>query len=327
MRVMVPDYLTGELLPALRGIDPSTDLLPVTVDGRYSGQPDGVEVLFRFFTNDRYPGRVFGAAILRELLQKVPTIRWIHNGTTGVDTLLFPELVESDVILTNGSGAHRRAIAETVLGFILADAKALVTHLSHQRRRLWQHVPHQELGGKTVAVLGLGKVGTEIARLCQLLGMRAVGTKRSLPASLPCDVAEVFSPERQAQCVRGADYVVVAASATHETRGMVDRETLAAMRPTAVLINVARGDLIDEAALLETLRSRSIRAAYLDVFATEPLPSDSPFFDLDNVVITPHNAAWSPNVIWQACSIFLDNFRRCVAGEPLLNVVDKLKGY
>lgn len=327
MRVMVPDYLAGELLPSLRQIDPVVELTPVSATGEYPGAPRGVEVLFRFFTNDRYPGNVFGASVLREVLQREPTVRWIHNGTAGVDRLLFPELVESDVVLTNGAGAHRRAIAETVLGYLLADAKALVAHLDNQRRGRWQHLQHQELRGQTVAVLGLGRVGLEIAQLCHAIGLRVIGTKGTITSSSLPGVDKLFPAERQIDCVREADYIVVAAAATRQTYRMIDASTLGAMKPTAALVNIARGNLIDEPALVEALTSRRLRAAYLDVFVTEPLLPDSPFYDLANVVVTPHNAAWSPQVVSQAVSIFLDNYHRYVVGQPLINVVDKRRGY
>jgi phosphoglycerate dehydrogenase-like enzyme len=154
-----------------------------------------------------------------------------------------------------------------------------------------------------------------------------IGTKNTVTPAPLAGVEHVFRPDGQMECVREADYVVVAAAATRETRRMVDAATLRAMKPTATLINVARGDLIDEPALLDALTSRRLRAAYLDVFVTEPLSADSPFYDLDNVVVTPHNAAWSPHVVGQAVAIFLDNYRRYAVGLPLINVVDKRRGY
>jgi phosphoglycerate dehydrogenase-like enzyme len=225
--------------------------------------------------------------------------------------------------LTNSAGVHKLAIAETVLGFMLADAKELPMHLRNQRLRRWEHLPHAELRGQTVAILGLGRVGLEIARLCAALDMRVIGTKRTLPREPLPWVAEVFPPETQDECVAQADYVVIAATLTPQTRGMVNASTFRAMRPATVLINIARGAIVDEATLLEALRARRIRTAYLDVFAVEPLPPDSPFFALPNVVITPHNSAWSQQVVDQVCSIFLDNFRRYFVGEPLHNIVDK----
>jgi phosphoglycerate dehydrogenase-like enzyme len=324
---MLPDHLADVLTPELRAIDSMVDVLPVSVDGHWQGDPSSVEVLLRFFPNDRFPGQAFGTDALRVVLRAAPRLRWIHNGATGVESLLIPELVGSEIVLTNGSGAHKRAIAETVLGFMLADAKALVQHLREQRAARWTHLPHHVLSGRTVAIIGLGEIGLEIARLCAAFEMRVIGTKRTPVAPPPLGVTEVFAAGRQRECVSQADYVIVAAALTPATRGMIDRAMFAMMRPTAAFINVARGSLVDEEALLEALRHGRIRAAYLDVFATEPLPPESPFFALPNVVVTPHNAAWSPWAIEEAIGIFVDNFSRLCRGQPLRNVVDKSAGY
>jgi phosphoglycerate dehydrogenase-like enzyme len=213
------------------------------------------------------------------------------------------------------------------LAFILADAKALPDHFRAQQARRWEHLEHRELPGLTVAVLGLGKIGQEIAGLCHALGLRVIGTKRSVSGAPIPGVDELYPAERQQQCVAQADYVVVAAALTPETRGMVNRAVFGAMKPEAALINVSRGALVDEPALIEALRSRTIRAAYLDVFVQEPLPSNSPLFDLPNVVITPHNSPYSQNVIDHMVGVFVENFKRYCAGEPLVNVVDKRAGY
>jgi len=326
MKVMIPHYLADYLLPRLRPFDPDLDLLTVTAEGEYEGSLDDVEVLFRFYPDSRFP-KVWGAELLRRILRDAPRLRWIHSGKAGVEDILIPELVQSDVILTNGAGAPRRAIAETVLAFILADAKALPQHFRAQQARRWEHYDHLELPGLTVAVLGLGKIGMEIAGLCRAMGMRVIGTKRNVSGGPPPGVDQLFPADRQEECVAQADYVVVAAALTPETRGMVGRSTFAAMKRGAALVNVSRGALVDEPSLIEALRSGQIRAAYLDVFVREPLPPDSPFFDLPNVVITPHNSPYSQNLLDHMVGVFVENFRRYRAGEPLVNVVDKRAGY
>ncbi len=192
MRVMVPEHLIDELLPQLRAINPAVGLISVPVDGHYSGRLDRLKVLLRFFPNDRFPGEVLSGAILRAILNAATQLRWIHNGTTGVGSLLIPELVNSNIILTNSAGAHKRTLAESVLGFILADAKALPGHLHNKQQKRWQHLPHTALHGHTVAILGLGHVGLEIARLCRALDMRVIGIKRTISAEPLPGIEAVF---------------------------------------------------------------------------------------------------------------------------------------
>lgn len=326
MQVMVPDYLMRDLLPKMRAIDPEVALIPIGGDGSYTGSLKDAEVLFKFHIGDPNP-MGYGDEALRTILREAPHLRWMHYGKAGVEDILIPELVDSPITLTNGAGGPKRAIAETVLAFILADAKSLYTHFINQKERVWKNLPHRELPGFTVAILGLGKIGLEIARLCKALDMRVIGTKRSLPESQLPNVDQLFLSSQQEECVRQADYVVVASALTPETRGMVNRATFQAMRPDALFINIARGAIVDEDALLEALRDERIRGAYLDVFVKEPLPPDSPFFSLDNVVVMPHNSPFSQNVRKHMLDIFLENFRRYCSGEPLLNVVDKRAGY
>lgn len=326
MKVMVPDYLVESLLPQLRKADPSLDLLPISAEGGFHGSLADLEVLFKFYPDARFP-RVFGSDVLRDILAGSPRLRWIHSGKAGVEDLLISELVDSDVVLTNGAGGPRRAIAETVLAYILADAKAIQSHWDFQKAREWRHLPHRELPGLTVAILGLGRIGMEIARLCKALDLRVIGTKRTVGGESIPSVDEVFPSDRQEECVAEADFVVVAAALTPESRGMVAADVFKAMKSDAILINVARGPIVDETALIGALRAGEIRGASLDVFEQEPLPSDHPFYTLPGVVVTPHNSPDSQNVMVHMVGVFVENFRRYCAGEPLLNVVNKQAGY
>jgi len=327
MKVMVPDYLSADLLPRMRAIHPEIELVPVSVYGSYIGSLENLEVIFKFFPSDRFSQHEFGGEVLRGIIQAAPLLRWIHNGRAGVDDLLIPQLVESNIILTNGAGAPTRAVAETVLAFIFADAKALVAHFRNQEARLWKKLLHRSLRGQTVAILGVGRIGMEVAHLCCGLGMRVVGTKRLVPSQSIPNIEKVFPSELQNDCVRQADYVVVAAALTPETCGMVNESTFRAMPPHAAFINIARGEIVDERALINALQSGSLRAAYLDVFNNEPLPPDSPFFELPNVFIMPHNSPHSQDLLEEMILIFLENLRRYCSGEPLRNIVDKRVGY
>lgn len=326
MKVMVPDYLVESLLPQIAEADPSVQLLGISADGRFDGSLEELEVFFKFYPDARFP-KVFGAEVLRAILAGAPRLRWIHSGKAGVEDLLIPELVDSDIVLTNGAGAPKRAIAEMVLAYILADAKAIQSHWDFQKARAWKHLPHRELPGLTVAILGLGKIGMEIARLCKALDLRVIGTRRTVPEDAVPGVDAVFPSVRQEECVAAADFVVVAAALTPESNGMVGASTFRAMKKDAILINVARGPIVDEKALLDALHAGEIRGACLDVFAEEPLPSDHPFYTLSGVVVTPHNSPNSQNVMAHMVGVFGQNFQRYCGGEPLLNVVDKRAGY
>ncbi len=326
MRVIVPEFLAESLLPRMRSVSPAVELVPLSADGRQIDELPDAEVLLRFYQKDREPV-IYGAEGLRRILLRCPGLRWFHVGRAGVEDMLTPELVKSDVVLTNGAGMPKLAMAETVLAFILADTKALYDHYRNQQAAVWRYVPHRELPGLTVAVIGLGQTGLEVARLCKVLGMTVIGTKGRISAQPLPNVDEVLHSSRQDECVARADYVVVACALTPETHHLIGASTFGAMRPDAALINIARGAVVDEAAMIEALRSGRIRAAYLDVFEKEPLPEESPLYRLPNAFVMPHNSAFSQNLVGHMADIFLDNFRRYCAGEPLLNVVNKRTGY
>lgn len=325
MQVLVPRHVQREVQAALRAVMPS--LVTIPLDSEQPPAPNDAEVLLRYFPNSIYPGRVFDADALRRVLAASPNVRWIHNGMTGMDSVLYPELVESDIVITNGSGAHRHALAESVLGMMLAWAKRFRDHFVEQQQSRWRHLPHDNLHGRTVLIVGLGSVGETLARLCHCLGMRVLGLKRQPSGALPHGVDRLAGTEQLHELLPLADFVVIATALTDETRGMIGEDELRLMASNAYLINIARGPIIDEAALVRALQEGWIAGASLDVFVQEPLPEDSPLWTLPNVLITPHNAAWSEHVQEEALAIFYDNFHRFCEGLPLRNVVDKRAGY
>lgn len=267
---------------------------------------------------------------LRAVLAVAPRLRWFHSVSAGVDRLVIPELVaRDDVVLTNNTGAYDVPIAEFVLGMIFAAAKHIPAHLRDQREHRWprgaEAGEHAELRGATLVVVGLGSIGGEVARLASALGMRVVGVRRRGGAHPNAET--VITPDRLAAVARQADYLAVTAALTPETRGLVSREVLAAMKPTAWLVNIARGAIVDEAALLEALREHRIAGAAIDAWWEEPLPASSPWWDLDNVIVTPHHSNSSPRLRERTLELFGENLRRFRAGESLLNVVDKRLGY
>ncbi|HXG41262.1 MAG TPA: D-2-hydroxyacid dehydrogenase [Dehalococcoidia bacterium] len=267
-----------------------------------------------------------------DLPQLAPRLRWLQLTSAGVDRLLESPVLRSGITVTTASGIHAVPIGEYVLGAMLALAKGFPQAMAAQRERAWRPYLPDELHGKTVAIVGLGAIGREVARLAKALGMRVLACRRSCqePQERPPDAPEVdllLPPSHLPQLLAEADYLVLAVPLTPETRGLIGRQELASMRQGACLINVARGPVVDEDALVEALRSGHLGGAVLDVFSQEPLPADSDLWGLPNVLLTPHISGGTPRYMERAVDLFCDNLRRYLAGEPLRNVVDPLRGY
>lgn len=253
--------------------------------------------------------------------------RWVHVAAAGVEPFLFPALVDNpDVVLTNSRGVYDQPIAEYVLGLILALAKDLPGTWEHQRRHEWRPRDSERVGGRTVLVWGTGPIGRAVARLLRAVGMRVRGAGREPSADDP-DFGTVHGPGTLRTALADADYVVLAAPLTPATRGMVDASVLAAMKPGARLVNVGRGPLVDEEALVAHLAEGRLAGAALDVFAQEPLPVGSPLWDLPGVIVSPHTAGEVTTWRTDLADLFLDNLIRRTEGRPLRNVVDKSHGY
>jgi phosphoglycerate dehydrogenase-like enzyme len=263
---------------------------------------------------------------LRHVLEAAPGIRWIHTCTAGYDQLLVPEIADRGLIVTRSAATQNIPMAEFVVAYILVAAKRFPHLLRAQARREWSPPDPDELGGSTVGIIGAGAVGAEVARRCAALGMRVIGTKRT-PTPLP-HFDQILPPDGLPRLLAEADFVVLATPLTAETRHMIGEAQLRLMKPTAHLLNVARGALIVEADLVRALRERWIAGACLDAFEQEPLPPSSPLWDLDNVVITPHCSYRSPHGMTRGLAEFKENLRRYLAGEPLLNLLrDPALGY
>ena len=261
-------------------------------------------------------------------------LRWIHAPTAAVHQLLFPELVKSDVLLTNAREVHGPVVAEHVIALIFAMAKKIPQAARLQQGRtwgqdaIWNDGPRpREVEGATVGLIGLGSIGRAVARMAAALGMRVIAVREHPEKARPEGVAAVYAPPQLNDLLSQSDYVVVAAPLTDATRGLINAERLAAMRPDAYLINVGRGPQVDEAALADALRSRRIAGAALDVFEQEPLPPEPPLWELENLLITPHTAGLTEKLWQRHSALFSENLRRYLASEPLLFIVDKQKGY
>lgn len=267
--------------------------------------------------------------LVREFLGSAPRLRWLHTVSAGVEALLIPEVTgRRDLTLTNNSGSYDVPISEFVLAVMLAAAKHLPDHLRAQERSHWgKEHGHIELRGATVVVLGLGSIGGEVARLASAFGMRVIGVRRRLDLPGVPGVSEVVPPERLGEVVGEADFLAITAPLTAATRGLVSRDVIARLKPTAHVVNIARGAIVDEEALLEALQARRIAGAAIDAWWTEPLPPASQWWRLPNVVVTPHVSHSSPHLRERTLALFLENLRRWKSGGPLLNVVDLEAGY
>jgi len=317
MKIVIPAQGRQELRQRIALIAPEAKTVAIELDGQADGPLEDAEAMFVRWE--------MSVDTLRRILPQMPHLRWLHTPSAGVDRLMFPELLSHPCVLTNSVGVYSIPIAEHVLAIMLAVARQLPLCLQQQREHRWQRVPAVELYEETVAIIGTGHIGQEVARRAQALGMHTLGTRRQpRPTSF---IEQVFPLTHLYDMLAQADFVVITCPLTPETAGMIGEPELQAMKKTAWLINVARGGIVQEKALLRALREGWIAGAGLDTFVQEPLPEDSPFWDLPNVILTPHTSWSSPQVRERTIALFLENLERFLAGEPLLNVVDKKRGY
>jgi phosphoglycerate dehydrogenase-like enzyme len=270
------------------------------------------------------------SALLREAFQMCPNLQWVHTRAAGLDSVLFRELIESPVSLTNGTGVFSPSLAEFVLAAILYFAKDFRRMIRNQYAGVWEAFDVLPVSGSTVGIIGYGDIGRAVAKGTRAMGMRVLAIKRHSPPLFKSDdplVDQIYSPDRRIEMLSRCDYVVVSAPLTSETRSMIGKPEFAAMKTTAVIINVGRGPIIDEAAMIDALFEGRIKGAALDVFDQEPLPDRHPFYKLENVLLSPHCADHTPDWLDQAMQFFLTQFERFRKGEPLVNLVDKKLGY
>ncbi|MGH3344956.1 MAG: D-2-hydroxyacid dehydrogenase [Carbonactinosporaceae bacterium] len=253
-------------------------------------------------------------------------LRWVHVASAGVDRLLFPGLVAGDTVLTNSRGVFDRPIAEYVLTLLLAFAKDLPATLDLQRAGTWRHRETERLDGREVLIVGTGSIGRATARLLRAVGLRVSGVGRTARPDEP-DFGQVHAAERLHEVLPRADFVVVAAPLTAQTRGMFDAAAFGRMKRSARFVNVGRGALVVEEDLLVALRSGRLGGAGLDVFAEEPLPPGHPFWQLPQVIVSPHMSGDFVGWLDALTDLFARNYRRWRQGEAMLNVVDKTLGY
>jgi phosphoglycerate dehydrogenase-like enzyme len=344
-RVVVATPLEPELVDRLRAIDDRLDiafepaLLPPP---RYPGDHRGRED-FRRSPDDERRWRalldsaevLFGipgddAAQLAEVVARNRGLRWVQATAAGAgEQIAAAELGEEAlrrVTFTSSSGVHAVPLAEFCIFGLLAVARELPRMLEDMAERRWQRQPVCELRGRTLVVLGLGAIGAEVARLGRAFGMRVIGVTRS-GRSTSADVEDTVAVERLAEVLPQAQALVITLPSTPATRGLLDAEALGRLPRGATLVNVGRGDVLDEQALVRALRDGRLAGAALDVFASEPLAPDSPLWMLPNVIVSPHTAALSPGENERIVELFAESLRRWLRGEPLRNVVDPVRAY
>ncbi len=274
-----------------------------------------------------------GWAIQPEQFMRARRLRWIHSPAAAIHQLMFPELVRSDVIVTNAGGVHGPVVAEHAIAVLLALAKRLPQAMHYQHKKewaqetLWMEQPRpREIARATVLVIGMGSIGREFTARAKALGMRVLAVREN-PAKGLDGADEVYGVPQLNAVLTQADYVLVCTPVTPSTKGFMDRERIGKMKPDSYLINVGRGSLVDERALLDAVQKNAIAGAALDVFNEEPLPSGSPFWGLTNVLITPHTAAVTERLWDRHYQLICENLKRFLAGQPLMNLIDKQSGY
>jgi len=318
-------------LEAIREAAPGALLVGIGFDGRPDGPLDGVEAMLR----GGLPAEAFD-----RILARAPALRWVHSATAGVERVLTPASRSRGLVITNARGVFSRPIAEYVMMMVLAVARRLPELLELQSERTWQPLEARELRDVTVGIVGLGSIGRAVAALATAFGCRVVATRRHPeeaagapagagddPSPGPVALDRLLPPERLPELLGESDFVVLAAPLTEDTRGLISDAAIDRMRPGAWVINVARGELVDERALSRALRDGRLGGAVLDTFLEEPLPPDSPLYDLPNLIITPHTSWSSSRVLDRSVGLFCENLRRYAAGRPLVNVVDPAAGY
>jgi phosphoglycerate dehydrogenase-like enzyme len=272
----------------------------------------------------------FDQATVHQLAHLAPNLKWLQATSAGIGQLVANAgLAETNIIFTTASGVHAVPLAEYCLTAMLMFTKLAFHLVAEKERKHWARYCAGQLRGRTLAVIGLGRVGVEVARLARAVGMHVVGSKRTLNGVSPADlhVDQLYAWTDLLSMLGVADFVVLIVPHTAETEGMIGAKELAAMKQGAVLINIARGVVVDEPALIRALQSGHLGGAALDVFAIEPLPPDSPLWEMPNVLISPHSASTADNENEKIVALFCDNLRRYLTGQPLQNVLDKKRLY
>jgi phosphoglycerate dehydrogenase-like enzyme len=320
LKLIVSERVRREFGRRIRAAAPGVRfVVPSVLDGAllWSGDPAKADVCL--FSEDMWAVPEMRQHVLPAVF-RLQGLRWFHTFSAGTDAGVFQAMIDRGTILTNSSGASAPSIAQYVLAMMLYRTKPIEQWRSKQARAEWSQVQTAgELTGQTCGIIGIGSIGGEVARLAQAFGMRTVGMRRSEKKARFLD--EQVRANQLSRLLSQSDFVVIACPLTKETEGLIGERELRAMKPTATLINVARGRVVDEGALIRALKEDAIASAVLDVFTFEPLPENSPLWSMSNVIVTPHNSGFSPLNMGRMIDIFLENLTRFTAGNTLRNRV------
>jgi len=313
-KILIPQHFHAELGPALR----ESGLEPVLYDGegRILGNSEGTIALFRWWISGE---------VGDQMLVDHPDLRWIHTGSTGIDHILTPNFLDRRPQLTNSAGVQAPSIAEWVVGSMLAMEKDLPAMLEQQRKRIWETVQRDEMTSRTIVFLGAGEIAKAIATRWKPFGSRMIAIRRKQASVAPFD--EVATTDSLEAMLAEADWLIITVPLTNETRGMLSDERLSALKLGARIVNVSRGEILDQQALVAHLQSGAIGGAILDVFDEEPLPEAHPLWEMANVYLLPHTTWRSPEVKQRQIDLFLENAAKFSRGEEMRNIVDVDAGY
>ena len=319
-----------ETLDRIRQVDASVQVAhaPYWESPAREARPDAAEADRLLEQEVREADVLLCLGLPKNILAMAPKVQWVHSHGAGVNRLEGTGIFESGLPLSNGSGANSGAMAEFCLAFMLMHTTRMPERVRNQQRHLWARATNEELSGKTLGIVGPGHIGMELVRRARALGMRVLATRRSYaPGQQLPDVERVFPLEALHQMLGECDFVVVAAALTPETRGMIGEAEFRATKPGAFFINIARGAIVKEDALLRALKDGHLGGAGLDVFDPEPLSPESELWDLPNVIVTPHNSGAVGDVSHRFLEGFCENLRRYLDGRPLQNLTDSKRGY
>ncbi len=327
VEVLVITSLDDECIRQITTISPKINLRDVSGFANAEKRGD-------FSSREQFDAHLAEAEIIygpdppKNVIARAPKLKWIQTTDAGVDDFLDSDIIGSSVIVTNTSGITAISIGECVLEMMLMFVKKMPLCFQLKQERQWKTFSLTVLHSKTVGIVGLGSIGRQVARLSKVFGMRVLATRRSTrSATRTRNVDILFSQDQLPQLLSDSDFVVLALPLTPETNNLIGEEELLTMKPTAYLINIGRGNIVDETALTRALEENWIAGAGLDVFVTEPLPVESRLWELPNVVFSPHVAGEIEDYDLQATRLFADNLRRYLSGKRLRNVVDKKRGY
>ena len=329
MRVLLSDIAARRHGERILAAAPEAVLVPVAPEGPL---PDAVGIGVAFISRDLFLGGTRHQPTPRfrrfiGLLREAPDLRWVQTFSAGTDMVVYQEMLARGLLLTNAAGASAPAVAQTAVTGLLALARQLPRVAEAQRRHAWEplygEAEPREVEGQAALVVGTGPIGQEIGRLLRAFGLRTTGMRRDPGAGLPPGFDAVAGFAALPALLPRTDWLVLACPLTETTRGLIDARALSLLPRGAHLVNVSRGGVVEEAALEAALRSGHLAGAFLDVFAQEPLPAESPFWGLPNTIVSPHSAAASDGLPQRVAAIFAENLARWSRGEALRNLVPR----